>query len=284
MPATANQRAPRWRSLLRTAVGAVAFAATTPGGARADELDLARVETNILQVATTPEEALALARGGAGQPEIVLVGLALPESFDPARRTRILFTCVTGDPYRSNIKEMEVYRARALARGWIVLTGQPHPWPERARDTVLGRRAAAWAAFRTLAELVPASRAWPTAFAGFSGGSKTAQLLAGDAVARGRHVIGVHMAGCNEDSTPTILADYHPDEEALWAVPCFLSSGKWDRVSTPAQMRAVSRSLENHGVRHVRLETFAGPHAYCLSHITAALTWFEALDQAATQP
>lgn len=241
----------------------------------ADTLALAPLETNILQIAATPAEAAALATGGAGQPEVVLVGLALPADFDRTQLTPILYTSVTGDPYRSNIKEMEIYRERALARGWIVLTGQPHPWPDREHDTVLGRRASAWAAFRTLEELVPDSRAWPTAFAGFSGGSKMAQLLAGDSLARGRRVIGTWMSGCNEDSTATIREEYQPDEYALWDIAYFLSSGQWDRVSTRQQMRAVRRSLENHGARHVRFEGFKGGHVYYLPHIDAGLAWFE---------
>ncbi|WP_221029296.1 hypothetical protein [Actomonas aquatica] len=245
------------------------------GPAIAESLTLTPLETNILQIASTPEEAATLAAGGAGQPEVVLVGLALPAQFDPAVPTPILYTSVTGDPYRSNIKELEVYRERAIARGWIVLTAQPHPWPDRAQDTVLGRRASAWAAFRTLEEMFPGSRDWPTAFAGFSGGSKMTQLLAGDALARGRHVIGAWMSGCNADSTPTIRDDYAPPEEALWDIAYFLSSGKWDRVSTRSQMRAVYRSLRNHGARHLRFEGFDGPHAYYLPHLDEALAWFE---------
>ncbi len=245
------------------------------GTASGEPLQLTPLEINILQIASTPAEAQALAEGGAGQPEVVLVGLALPADFDPTRPTPILYTSVTGDPYRSNLKEMEVYRARALARGWIVLTGQPHPWPARERDTVLGRRASAWAAFRTLEECFPGSHTWPTAFAGFSGGSKMTQLLAGDSLARGRTVIGAWMSGCNEDHTATIRDEYHPDENALWNIPYFLSSGKWDRVSTRPQMRAVQRSLENHGARHLRFAGFKGKHAYYLPHLDEALAWFE---------
>ncbi len=243
----------------------------------ADSLSLQVRETNILQIATTPEEAQLLAAGGAGQPEVVLVGLALPENFDPAKPTPVLFTSVTGDPYQSNLKEMEVYREPALKRGWIVLTGQPHPWPEREQDTVTGRRAACLAAFRTLEDLFPASRDWPTAFAGFSGGSKMAQLLAGSAIAEGRHVVGAYMSGCNENKWVDIIDAYDPDRDALKNMGYFLSSGKFDEVSSRQQMKDVRTTLRKKGARQVRLEYFDGPHANYLPHIDEALAWFEEL-------
>ncbi len=246
----------------------------------AGSLQLSVRETNILQIATTPEEAQLLAAGGAGQPEVVLIGLALPDGFDPASPTPVLFTSVTGDPYQSNLKEMEVYRERALDRGWIVLTGQPHPWPDREQDTVTSRRAACLAAFRTLADLFPASRDWPTAFAGFSGGSKMSQLLAGSAIAQGRHVVGAYMSGCNENKWVDIIDAYDPDREALKDMGYFLSSGKFDQVSSRQQMKDVRTTLRKKGARNVRLEYFDGPHANYLPHLDEALAWFEELMKA----
>lgn len=240
-----------------------------------DGLELGFGEANLLQVPTTAEEAEALAEAGAGDPGVVVVALALPEGFDAARPAPILFTSVTGDPYQSNVKELEMYREPALARGWVVLTAQVHPWPDREQDTIDGRRLAARVAFRALEGLFPGSREWPTAFAGFSGGSKMAQLLAGDALAQGRQVCGVLMGGCNEDQSRRIRRLFHPPEEALWAVPYFLSSGDVDRIATPRQMRKVGRSLENKGARHVRLEVYAGPHRFHRPHVAVALAWFE---------
>lgn len=255
----------------------LAGAESRPPASSDHHLELDVRKTNILQVATTADEALLLAQGGAGQPEVALIGLALPPKFNARERTPILFTSVTGDPYQSNIKEMEVYRKQAIARGWIVVTGQPHPWPDRSRDTVTGRQAAARAAFRTLAEIIPASRNWPTAFAGFSGGSKMAQMLAGDAIAEGRHVVGALMSGCNENMWAQVIDAYDPDRTALKKMGYFLSSGRWDQISTLAQMKDVRRGLRKKGARHVRLEYFDGQHAHYLPHIDAALAWFEEL-------
>ena len=244
---------------------------------KADALTLDFEQTNILQIPTHLEEATILKEGGVGQPEVVLVGIALPEGFDPEKTWPVLFTLVTGDPYRSNLKEMEVYRPHAVAKGWVVLTAQPHPWPDREHDTTDGRRAAAWAGFRALADLFPASTDWPTAFAGFSGGSKMSQRLAGDFIARGRDVVGVLMIGCNEDASRDILREYQPGQTKWWSTGFFLSSGQRDTVSTAGQMREVRRSLLNRGARHVRLETFKGRHQIYRRHIDEALDWFAEL-------
>lgn len=263
---------PRTRKNFATALLGLVFLVAW---SRAESLELTPVEINILQIPTTLDEAQLLAAGGAGQPEVVLVGLALPPNFNPAQSTPVLFTSVTGDPYQSNLKEMEVYRARALARGWVVLTGQPHPWPDREQDTVTGRRAACLAAFRTLEELFPGSRDWPTAFAGFSGGSKMAQLLAGSAIAQGRSVIGAYMSGCNENKWVDIVDAYDPDRDALKSMAYFLSSGKFDQISSRQQMKDVRTTLRKKGARNVRLEYFDGPHANYLPHLDKALAWFE---------
>jgi hypothetical protein len=234
-------------------------------------------ETNILQIAPTLEEAQQLAAGGAEKPTLVLIGLALPSRFDPSTPTPVLFTSVTGDSYQSNIKEMEVYRERALARGWVVVTGQPHPWPDREQDTATARRAAAMATFRTLADLFPASRNWPTAIADISGGSKMSQLLAGAAIADGRHVVGAYMSGCNENKWVDIIDAYDPDRKALKRMGYFLSSGKMDQISSRQQMLDVRKTLRRKGAKNVRLEFFDGPHANYLPHLDEALAWFEEL-------
>lgn len=240
-------------------------------------LSLTVEQTNILQIPTLPAEAAELQSVGVGQPEVVLVGLALPRGFDPSRPTPVLFTSVTGDPYQSNIKEMEVYRERAVARGWVVLTGQPHPWPDRPQDTLTGRRVAADAAFRTLAELFPGSENWSTAFAGFSGGAKLAQILSGYFISRDRQVVGALMSGCNENNILVIMDNYDPDRDMLKNMGYFLSSGRLDQVSSPEQMKDVRRTLRRKGAKNVRLETFDGPHANYLPHIDEALMWFEEL-------
>lgn len=250
-------------------------AESTDNSPAEEGISLTLVKTNILQIPTTLAEAKLLATGGAGQPEVVLVGLALPRGFDPSKPTPILFTSVTGDPYQSNIKELEVYRERALNRGWIVLTGQPHPWPDRKRDSVIGRRASALAAFRTLAELCPGSEKWPTAFAGFSGGSKMSQLLAGAFIAEGRQVIGALMSGCNQNKWVDIIDAYDPDRDALKNMGYFLSSGRLDQVASSQQMKDVRTTLRRKGARNIRLESFQGAHANYLPHIDEALIWFE---------
>jgi predicted esterase len=246
---------------------------------RAEEgnLSLSIGETNILQIATLSHEAEKLSQSGVGQPEIVVVGLALPPGFDPSRPTPIVFTSVTGDPYQSNIKEMEVYRETALARGWVVLTGQPHPWTDRSRDTVVGRSAAAEAALRALAEIVPQSKTWPIAFAGFSGGSKMSQLLAGYFISRNRQVIGLYLSGCNEASILPLFRSFPEGREALKEIGYYLSSGQLDQISTPWQMDDVKTQLRRKGARHVKLKKFDGPHANYLPHLDEALAWFEEL-------
>jgi predicted esterase len=205
------------------------------------------------------------------------VSIAVPDGFDPARTYPILVTCVTGDRYLSNTEEMDKYWPQAIKEDWIVVTGWAQPSPKL--DKKLYRRAVTVAALRGLAEAVPASADWPVAVAGFSGGSKNTALTAAHLQLEGYRIIGMMMAGCNEDLSGYALRKIVKDKAAYTDIPVFISIGESDRVSTVAQGKRVADSLRKRGFEKVRMETYAGGHVLNRDHVPVALQWFTSLDE-----
>lgn len=117
----------------------------------------------------------------------------------------MLITQVTADRYLPNIDAMEAYRETALKNGYVVLTAQAKPWPATTReDTRQHRYISLRAGLRWLEQQYPASRNWPLALAGFSGGAKMVQPLAAVMLMEQRDVIGLFLGGCNDESISEI--------------------------------------------------------------------------------
>lgn len=203
------------------------------------------------------------------------VAIAVPANFDPGKSYPVLVTCVTGDPYRSNLEEMEAYWPPAIESGWVVVTGWAYPDPER--DTKAFRRAVSVAAMRQLQQLIPSSKAWPVATAGFSGGGKNAAITAAYLQQEGYRIIGLFMGGCNQDLVTFAMKRVSPDKKAFREIPVFISSGTADKISTPSQSQTVLQSIRESGFPHLRLETYPGGHVLEKPHIPVALEWFDSI-------
>ncbi|NDV62133.1 hypothetical protein G0Q06_06715 [Puniceicoccales bacterium CK1056] len=208
--------------------------------------------------------------------EVADCAIAIPEGFDPDRAYPVLVTCVTGNRYRSNIKEMDLYWPAAIAKNWVVVTGWADPHP--ARDTKAYRRAVTVAAMRKLAELFPNSTGWPVAVAGFSGGAKNAAITGAYLQREGYRLIGFFMGGCNQDLATTAMKKLSPDKDLFRQIPIFLSTGLADRISTVRQSEKVLKSLKRSNFKNLRLKTYPGKHVLHKEHIPLALDWFEEMD------
>lgn len=246
-------------------------------------LPAARAEVEIVAgekaVSTIPfakAESRWLKSAGMTRYKEAEVSIAVPDGFDPEKAYPVLVTCVTGDRYLSNTEEMDKYWPQAIKEGWVVVTGWARPSPKL--DKKLYRRAVTVAALRGLAQRIPASKDWPVAVAGFSGGSKNTALTAAYLQLEGYRVIGMMMAGCNEDLTGHALRKICKDKAAYTRIPVFISIGESDRVSTVAQGRQVAASLQKRGFQDVRMETYDGAHFLNRDHVPLALRWFASLD------
>ena len=123
------------------------------------------------------------------------------------------------------------------------------------------------------------------ACAGFSGGAKRSGMAAAALTRENYHVIGIFMAGCNEDRATAGFNAYHPGPR-FKKVPIFLSNGTGDPIAGPQQQAGVRQSLEQEGFRQVRTSTFDGSHRLDPEQLRSALRWFRLarLEKAATSP
>ncbi|MEO8178171.1 MAG: hypothetical protein ABI895_04985 [Deltaproteobacteria bacterium] len=228
-----------------------------------------------VEVPTVPVERTALAGLPSLRNDRVEVAVAFPDALDPEQDHPILITQVTADHYRPNIAELTEYAPTALEQGYVVLTAQGIPWPEREESgTLLHRYATLRAALRWLASEIPQSERWPLVLAGFSGGAKISQALAVSLMLEERRVAGVFLGGCNEDHSRLLLAQYPTVKERFSQIAFFLSAGADDRIAPPAAVRAVAEQLRSSGVKRQELSVHPGGHRLDARDLSLALRWF----------
>jgi predicted esterase len=223
-----------------------------------------------------PEALRTLAgRGKLSPVRHALVAIAVPANIDMAHEWPVLFVSATSDPqFRSSRRLMRAYAETALAAGWILVAADPAEEVTVEQDDVPLRLALAKAAFAALALQWPGTGNAPLAFGGFSGGAKYSGWLAAAFASEGRNIIGIYLAGINQDTLVAAAEQFHVLDAKFTNVPVFLQSGEADDVSTPADHRAVYAGLKRAGFRRVRLEYFPGAHEVDPAPLRAALDGF----------
>jgi predicted esterase len=229
----------------------------------------------IFRIPLDKQEVRWIKSSGLSGYDTAEVAIAVPAGFDPAKVYPVLVTCVTGDHYRSNLEEMDKYWPLAIESGWVVVTGWADPDPER--DTKAFRRAVSVAAMRQLQVLIPSSKNWPVATAGFSGGGKNAAVTAAYLQQEGYRIIGLFMGGCNQDLVTFAMKRLSPDKKAFREIPVFISSGTEDKISTPSQSQKVLQNIRESGFPRLRFETYPGGHVLERAHVPVALKWFDSI-------
>jgi predicted esterase len=228
-------------------------------------------------VVELPDELRRLAgpRGVPSPAMHVRVAVSVPPDFDAAREWPLVVVNATTDPgYSSSRRLLEAYRPSTSAAGWIALAADPEPDVPRADDHLFLRFAL------DLAALAALERSWkgaghaPLAFAGFSGGAKLSGYLAALFRSQGARVVGVYMAGINENTLSDGLRQFRVHDDAMLAVPVFLQGGTSDRVATLAQHQAIEAALRRDGFLNVRLQVVPGGHAIDGAPLQQALRWF----------
>lgn len=257
--------------LLSLFVAATGFAnGLTPGGV--DEF----------QVELTSELRRIAGRGELSPATHAAVAVAVPPQFDPARDWPVMIVSATSDrPWHSSRGLLAEYAGAARDEGWILLAADPVPDVPKAQDDATLRFAVSFAALAVLRSQWSGADKAPLAFGGFSGGSKYSGWLAAAFASQGRTVIGIYVAGINQDTISPTARDMNVLDERYKRIPVFLQSGEKDVVSTPAEHRRVQSELERAGFRHTRVEYFAGRHEVEPALLRTALHWFSEL---AAQP
>ncbi len=215
---------------------------------------------------------------GHGQPSRVaraLVTIAVPTNIDMAREWPVLVVSATSDAgHHSSRALLRAYAETAVANGWIAIAADPKEEVAPAEDDVPLRVALNAAALAVLARQWPGTDKSPLAFAGFSGGAKYSAWLAATFAKEGRKVIGLYLAGINEDTLATAAGELGMLTPAFKLVPVFLQAGEKDDVATLADHQAVNAELKGAGFKNVRLVSFVGAHVVEPGPLQVALAWF----------
>jgi len=230
-----------------------------------------------------PSELRQLAGRGHLSPVMhALVTIAVPENFDTARDWPVMVISATSDSqYHSSRRLLGAYADTALTDGWILVAADPAESVPIEQDEVALRYALNTAALAVLALQWPEAGRAPLAFGGFSGGAKYSGWLAAAFASQGRTVIGVYLAGINQDTLVSAAQQFKVLDETFRRIPVFLQSGEKDEIATPGDHRGVQEELKRAGFRHTRIEHFPGPHVVDPRPLRTALDWFREL---AAQP
>lgn len=207
-----------------------------------------------------------------------LVTVAVPADFDVEHAWPVMVISATSDPqYHSSRRLLGAYADAALAVGWILVAADPAEEVFSERDDVALRYALNTAALAALGLQWPGSGKAPLAFGGFSGGAKYAGWLAAGFASQGRTIIGIYLAGINQDTIVAAAQDFKVLDETYRSIPIFLQSGEKDEIATPADHRGVRDALKRAGFGHIRVEYFPGSHTVDPRPLRVALDWFREL-------
>jgi hypothetical protein len=215
------------------------------------------------------------AQAGNAVPANAVAVLATPSAFDPAKSWPVLVTCSTSDAKRQNRDDLvEFYRRIGLPEGWVLLAGDGPQHPKN--DNVAWREAMTMAAVDALHRSFPASKNWPIACAGFSGGGKAVGYVAPFLAKNGCHIIGIYITGANEDHLSDGYRTLRPGADFL-NTPIYVSAGHDDRIATLEQQYAVAGAIKRTGFKRIRIGTFRGGHEANGPQTSIALHWFRDL-------
>ncbi len=223
-------------------------------------------------VPLSAQEKQYVSEGGNVAPDHAVAVFAAPPNFDPGKSQPVLVCLSTSDFQRKNRDDLEdFYKKAAFAEGWAVLAGDGENNP--SHDTAGWRAGMTLAALDALHRSFPNSKNWPIAVAGFSGGAKRAGNLAPLLYLAGNRVVGIFLAGCNEDRLTEGVRAFRPGA-AFLRTPVYISSGQEDRIAPPMQSGAVLQSIRNTGFTRTQLGHHAYGHAVSRTLVREALRWF----------
>ena len=215
-------------------------------------------------------------RGKLSPVSHALVTIGAPAKLDMAHDWPVLVISATSDPQNnSSRKLLRAYAQAAMDSGWIVMAVDPAEAVTFEQDDVPMRLALNTAALAVLAKEWPGAAKASLAFGGFSGGAKTSGWLAAAFASQGRTVIGIYLAGINQETLVPAATQFGVMNTAFKRIPVFLQVGEKDDVATPADHQDVVSDLRSAGFKNVRLTSFPGSHEADPGPLKSALAWFQ---------
>ena len=242
---------------------AMAATSLTPGGLSEYNVQL-------------PDDLRKMAGRGQVSPVTrALVSIGVPSNIDMAHEWPVLIISATSDPeYNSSRLLLRAYAEVALENGWIVLAVDPAEKITVEQDDVAMRLALNTAALAALKQQWPGTGTSPLAFGGFSGGAKYSSWMAAAFASQGRNVIGIYLAGINQDTLIPAAQTFNVMNATFRRTPIYIQSAENDEVATPAAHRDVVSELASMGFKNVRMEVFPGGHTVEPVPLKSALQWF----------
>jgi predicted esterase len=217
-------------------------------------------------------------RGQLSPVKHALIAVAVPANFDPAFNWPILVVSATSDPnFHSSRQLLSAYADTAVAAGWIVIAVDPGEKVTVEQDDVPLRYALNTAALAALDLQWSGAHKAPLAFGGFSGGAKYSGWLAAGFASQGRAIVGIYLAGINQDTIYDAATQFKVLNDTFKRIPIFLQSGEKDAIATPADHRAVQETLRRAGFKNVLIGSFPGGHEVEPAPLATALDWFHEL-------
>jgi len=226
-----------------------------------------------------PNELRSMAgRGKLSHVMHALVTVAVPTGMDVGRDTPLLVVSATSEPgNESSRRLLRDYADAATSAGWMIVAADPAESVTFEQDDVPMRLALNTAALAVVARQWPEAGKAPLAFGGFSGGAKYSGWLAAAFASQRRTVIGIYLAGINQNTVLDGATQFGVLDAAFKRTPVFLQVGDRDDIATPGDHEALASELRRAGFRSVRIETFAGKHEVEAELLRTALLWFRAL-------
>ena len=251
--------------LLTSLTAAVALAAPGLNAGALNEFNV-ELPTSIREIA---------GRGSLSPVAHALITIAVPPKLDLAREWPVLVISATSDPgYHSSRRLLRAYAETALASGWILVAADPAEEITVEQDDVPMRLALNTAALAVMGRQWSRGATAPLAFGGFSGGAKYAGWLAAAFASQGRTVIGIYLAGINQDTLIDAAMQFKVLNSDFKRIPVFLQAGEQDEVATVAAHEDIASELIRAGFKNVRVVSFPGPHEVEAGPIGNALEWF----------
>ena len=208
--------------------------------------------------------------------------VAVPAGFKTTAQSQpMLIVSSTSDGAASSIGQARDndFMRDTLAKGFVLLAvdgefGRPENGERGKGDSEDFRWAIVSAALVAMRAEWPASKAWPIATAGISGGGGYASHQALMLVDAHEKVIGLFLGVSPWTPVDFPEALRRAPKAALHRVPVFMSAGAKDETVKPPSIEKAFRKIQGEGFKKLRREEFGGGHELFHPHLAAALEWF----------
>ena len=234
---------------------------------------------NIVEEPLSPSAVRGFAKA-APKPTTLKIGIALPANFDPEKPQHVMWVSAAinseGERKHGNIGALGHYVKTAIAAGWLVVAADTelgNPRLEDNQNSAGGDLAVHQQAVEALAKAWPKFKTWEFACCGFSGGAKATFYRVGDLIASHLNVIGMFLAGCNQNMTAAACQETRCPIGKLHKVNVYIINGQKDDVSTVAHAQTVERGLKG-AYGKVKLVLFDAGHNMNQAEFGKAIAWF----------